>query len=779
MVCMGRAAQSLGKIHNIYTKLFTIYSEKRRLGEEYEIVLGLGLLTWKTSNGNDIKRHLITARAEIEFDPEKGKFLVLEHPETAQMKIELDMLDLEEQPLGIKENTQEVLQQAEGDPWERQYVEAVLKTITHALDADGEYNDALNRGKISTNQKPIVTYAPALILRKRVGKSHIEAIEHIKREIQETEKIPNNIARVTENLQEVDNEETDMRDSSEQNHYDVFDGEIFFPKPSNEEQKKIVKNMRYSKGILVQGPPGTGKSHTIANLICHLLAKGQRILVTAQTTYPLNVLACSVMGKMKKKSLENSVNNIMHNKEFWSEEQATAEQKNLERKQQQLKEEKVELERQIRAIRESETMEQSIAEGRYKGTATNIIKSIDMHRDEYDWFEDVVKLNAPCSISEATLYQLLQGLRQFTPEKAQELAIKLPKLSLSSKDFAELIRKEQEITKQIEEYHDVTADSRYMDYLKGSDESFISALAALLSNIHNHHKKLMKISSTWQSDIFDDVISHNMMTWQEIARITEEVIANIKAYTQLADDTYIDMVQDIDRYKIYQDVCVLNKHLSDGGSLGNKLLRPKIVRERLYILKSIKINSLPCDNEERLKKLEKVLHVHVQCDRIWKIWRNYGVSHTEGDPYILQLNKLNQLCEALKEASELELLITEYNIKINNISKKHEPKWRDLEEIEQMIAACQQTLIYMSKQQIEAEISQYIKTDHNTHPINDALQEAIKNRDIPQYERLCQDIQQLEQQALQFQKFETIIKELEEKTPKLVQKMHGLFVPHA
>ena len=30
------------------------------------------------------------------------------------------------------------------------------------------------------------------------------------------------------------------------------------------------------------GPPGTGKSHTIANVICHYLAKGRRVLVTSK-----------------------------------------------------------------------------------------------------------------------------------------------------------------------------------------------------------------------------------------------------------------------------------------------------------------------------------------------------------------------------------------------------------------------------------------------------------------------------------------------------------------
>jgi KaiC/GvpD/RAD55 family RecA-like ATPase len=40
----------------------------------------------------------------------------------------------------------------------------------------------------------------------------------------------------------------------------------------------------------VQGPPGTGKTHTIANIICHYLALGKRVLVTSRGDPALSVL---------------------------------------------------------------------------------------------------------------------------------------------------------------------------------------------------------------------------------------------------------------------------------------------------------------------------------------------------------------------------------------------------------------------------------------------------------------------------------------------------------
>jgi superfamily II DNA or RNA helicase len=58
----------------------------------------------------------------------------------------------------------------------------------------------------------------------------------------------------------------------------------------NNEQIEIAESLQDEKtaGIVVQGPPGTGKTHTIANVICHYLAVGKNVLVTAKTPEALN-----------------------------------------------------------------------------------------------------------------------------------------------------------------------------------------------------------------------------------------------------------------------------------------------------------------------------------------------------------------------------------------------------------------------------------------------------------------------------------------------------------
>ena len=67
-------------------------------------------------------------------------------------------------------------------------------------------------------------------------------------------------------------------------------GDLFFPKPFNDDQVQIIRRLEKSDGLVVQGPPGTGKTHTIANIISHMLATGRRVLVVSHGETALKVI---------------------------------------------------------------------------------------------------------------------------------------------------------------------------------------------------------------------------------------------------------------------------------------------------------------------------------------------------------------------------------------------------------------------------------------------------------------------------------------------------------
>lgn len=57
--------------------------------------------------------------------------------------------------------------------------------------------------------------------------------------------------------------------------------ELFFPFPYDNSQLQVLGKMG-NRAAVVEGPPGTGKSQTIANLLCHIAASGQKALFVSQ-----------------------------------------------------------------------------------------------------------------------------------------------------------------------------------------------------------------------------------------------------------------------------------------------------------------------------------------------------------------------------------------------------------------------------------------------------------------------------------------------------------------
>ncbi len=66
--------------------------------------------------------------------------------------------------------------------------------------------------------------------------------------------------------------------------------ELYAPLNADSSQVTAIEASGHAQDFVMEGPPGTGKSETIANIICHNLAKGRRILFVAEKMAALNVV---------------------------------------------------------------------------------------------------------------------------------------------------------------------------------------------------------------------------------------------------------------------------------------------------------------------------------------------------------------------------------------------------------------------------------------------------------------------------------------------------------
>ena len=758
------------EVDAVYSILFAIHQTQLRLGEEYELVLGLGLLNWQTPAGQRVRRHLVVADAILEFEARLGKFTVAPLTEGAKLRLELDMLNPDEQPTRDEEKTAtSYLEQAEDDPWQKDCIESALRALVHSVDAQGTYHGSLEKSTTARDSaKPIVNYAPALVLRKRSTKGLTETLAEIKQQVENGGDIPGEFAGLAEIGSQNRREPPDDLEEATP----ALPDEIFFPKASNDEQLRIVDKIQSSSGVLVQGPPGTGKSHTIANLICHLLATGQRTLITAKTPRALQVLEGLVpeglrhlcinllgSGPKERTMLESSVGGILSKHNEWDEERAKRECARLESQLRERREEKTKVTRRLREIRESETHSHFIAEGTYSGTAARIAEAVERDRDAYGWFVDSPPLNTACPISASDMLNVLDALRQFTPEMREELGLAWPKAEAlpSAECFAELVRNE------------ISANEEKRDSASGANEGVTACLATVnsstieairdaVTDFRNSRKKLMQGRHTWMNDAICDVLGANSLLWREILQVTRGTIASSEGLVAIADETTIEFPNTHNIKAMYDDACELKAHVANGDGLGWGLWRPKPVKDRLYIIKSVKINGRPCTTGEHFSQLANALKVRLEYDKAWKVWE--GREEKAGGPYRIQLAALKSLHDALENTLALEELIAKYRQAIRSCPGMEEPAWAEESEVEKIACSCRLALASIRKQDaadkiqhVEIPITRIVDED-GAHPATNELLSAIRDRDINRFSHCAATIHALEKQRDDFRKMD-------------------------
>ncbi|WP_343709409.1 AAA domain-containing protein [Mycobacterium sp.] len=287
-----------------YRQLFEVQLASVDHSEEFELVLGVGCLTWRPMDHDQVLRHIATAPIAIDFDENTGTLTVVQVASPEAVSIELDMLDpaLISSPAKIDEIRQ-LAGEYNGHLLDRPAIGEVCRRLVHRLDPDAAYDeDALTP---PTGAGPRAAFAPAIILRRRSNRGLVQIYAEIVSQIQAAGEIPSGIVPLID-----PDHQPESEPSTTPGAVVTIDEEDFLPLPVNEAQRRIIERVDRTAQTVVQGPPGTGKTHTAAVLVSHLLAQGKRVLITAYTDRALHEvrdklpreiqpLAVSVIGRSR------------------------------------------------------------------------------------------------------------------------------------------------------------------------------------------------------------------------------------------------------------------------------------------------------------------------------------------------------------------------------------------------------------------------------------------------------------------------------------------------
>src|SRR6202051_2794383 len=415
----------------IFEAFYALHGRIEREAERLELGVGDGILSWRRAEG-DIYHPILLQRLQLHFNAAVPEFTISEadHPVELYSALFQSMTDVDGRAIG---RCREELEQEGFHPLVNGSAPGFLKRLVIQLSPRGEFIE--DRAPEEEQNDPCIGRDPLVFLRARTL-GFAACIQGILADLRTREDLPWSLLNIV-------GEELPTRAESEteQPAMEATEtaGEVLLSKPANPEQIRIAQQLELHGGVLVQGPPGTGKTHTIGNLIGHLLAQGKSVLVTSQATKALRMVRHHIVPELRplcvsllesdlesRKQLESAVGSIAERLSRADAVSLEMEAKKLESERGDILKKLEEIRKQLAEARADEYRDIVIAGKTWPpaDAARNVAKD----KESLGWVPSPVAAVAPLPLTPGELADVYRTNTSLSREDEIELAGHLPEL---------------------------------------------------------------------------------------------------------------------------------------------------------------------------------------------------------------------------------------------------------------------------------------------------------------------------------------------------------------
>lgn len=744
-------------IQKVYAELFSLHTQLQKQGELVELVLGVGLLDWRaTLNGKSVpvRRHVVVLDAELEFEPERGVLRVLPPGQGARPRLEDDMLEPELRPDRAEYAVVErQLQEIGDDVWERASIDAALKTWAQAVSPDLRWHSGLEIDAAHPSGQAL-SFAPALILRRRGQAGMARIYDELIRQLAAGGEVPDGWASLIADLDDRPGGGGDgFGEFAGATPVTVPAGDTYFPLPANREQKRIVDALEGRRGVLVQGPPGTGKSHTIANLICHLLATGKRVLITAETARALQVLK----GKLPKEiqplcvsllgqggdafaELNAAVTGITTRQASYSpgcHDERIAE---IDRELDAVRRAGASFDTELRSLREDETYPHSLADGRYSGTASEIARRVSEERVRFSWLKLPEEATERPSIDAPALAAWLGNLRSYSAEEVAEAGLETPR----SQDIASPAQFIAAVNAAAAADEDAAAVSQRRAHaaftaIAGLPAEQRKQLAETLSGLDRQRAALDRLSAEWPLAVIRDALGGTTARWDALEKRSHLLALKLKASLQRTQERSIRIPDDHALEKVRSDAQAASTFLDSGGKWKRfGLVTPRELKGLQYLRRELSVDGQSPESPDRLRLVVEEINARLAVAELRRLWADVTDAETSIDSATCARvidERLGWLRDSLAYADSCQK--TGVAMLMGKPSVP-EPDWLS-GDAREWVALIDASFVVDKQRSATDAVSAFdsalasVAELHNVHPVVANLRAAIRGRDVSSY----------------------------------------------
>ncbi len=757
------------KIQAVYAELFRMHTQVRKQGEIVELVLGVALLNWRSPvNGNivAIRRHIVTARVDLHFDPANGMIRLESAAEGAQLRIEDDMLEAELRPeRSHYASVGEQLSAIGDDVWDKASMHTALKSWAGALNADSQWSANLKPGTDSEGE-PVISFAPALILRLRSQVGMVRIYDTlIQRLSRNAEEVPPGWHGLVEDEDDQDESDSWAKPADATGRSNLAPQEIYFPLPANREQRRIVEAINRRRGVLVQGPPGTGKSHTIANLMCHLLATGKRVLITAETGRALQVLknklpeeirplCVSLLGQGGDafSELNSAVQGITTRHAAYSPGAYDDRIAEIDRELDAMRRSLAKIDTELRGLRAEETYPHSIANGAYQGTASAIAEQVATERARFGWLQVPREATDNPPVTEADIATWLHIRRSYDDEaiaNSKLQAIPSDKVPTPA-EFGNAVSTEREAKAAVEQLAELRSHAAYAPIL-ALGKNVRTKLAEHLRMQGEKRRRLDRFGSDWLRGALTAALVGRHAVWHALHVRSRDSIGQIDLLLESLGPTSVSISAEKDVKAIRTDAAAVIQHLEAGGKWTNwGIFTPKTVKERTYLRDQVTVDGQAADTAERLQAVCMHLDLTFAIEDMQRAWADHGGLPAGSDLRIRLVaikEHIGILDDALQYAQDCLKLGEAMKTAAPTIP---EPNWQN-DQIQEWLKIIDASLVEERHRLATEQVTTCLRDLtvmrdlFDAHPIIGSLIEAIEKRNLTAYSETYTRLQRIEQ----------------------------------
>lgn len=634
----------------VYERLYELYGIIERESEKVDLVIGDGVLSWHRTDGG-VFHPVLLQRVQLDFNPAKPEFTIIDTANETEFYSSLfnTFADVDASVIAAcrkeleEQSLHPLMKEASG----------FLKRLVVVLSSKGDLiEDAEPQPE---SEFPVIGRSPYLFLRRR-GLGFTIAIDRLLESIDRQNEFCAGLVRI------IGVDEAEMGDSnsnslteSRSDSSDMLPAEILLGKPANEQQKQIAERLAHTGAVLVQGPPGTGKSHTIANLLGHLLAQNKSVLVTSHTTKALAVLRGHVVEQLRplcvsvldrdsesQRQLREAVQGI-------SERLGTSNAEDLTREAERLAVFRRKLIHELEGLKQkrhqvvSAEYEEIVVGGR-SSSPSDAARFVRDGSAQHSWIPGPVVTHLSLPITPEEVAELYQTNGQTTDQDVVNAhsPLPLPELLPTSELFRSTVQ-------EVAEFRDDSADlQKSLWIVKTFSRQTISDLDNLIQNIHEISAEWSRFEP-WMYAVVDSgrMGTAQVAPWQRLISVIEKTLQVVSdSRMALLEHTVALSAQPHDVQE--QIASEIRMHLEAGKKIG--FFSPRSWKDHVKLWR---VSGVTPSKAAHFDAIAHAARVQVARHLLCQVWNKLLTPHNGPDALTFgdePEQMCGQFCESIQKA---------------------------------------------------------------------------------------------------------------------------------